>query len=762
MDVPNGESRTEVGPAGSPENGPGQDFSAVAESAPDILPTPVRPGLSTRPTDETNRIEALHRYQILDTPSEQDFDDIALLASHVCQASIALISLVDANRVWFKSHIGLPVKESPREHSFCAQGILQRDVFVVSDTETDPRFAEHPMMIGASRLRSYAGFPLVSAEGYAVGMLCVGDQTPRSHSPDQIAALKALSRQAVSQLELRRSLIDQHQANQKRNTLEATLYRKQAELTAIESGTKFGSWEMDLVNGGISLSSGMLNLIGRESSSGPSSLKEFSSLIHPDDAARFNQMMSQARSENRMHRLDFRFRHPDGSTRWFAWTSNQVMDEQNKRVRLAGTVQDITEQQRTTDRLHSYAQRLALVTESAQVGIWEWEIHSKLLRWDARTFSIYGQPVREYVTYDTWAAFVHPEDLLQTEQTLRRVITQTVQGTFGFRIIRSSDGAVRSLQAAAGISLEQHGQVTKVVGVLFDVTDRKQSECELEHLHRQLLEASRRGGMAKIATNVLHNVGNVLSSANISTNLVIDCLRNSKVPSMAKVAELLKEHDRDLGRFLESDPRGQQLPVYLSRLANHLLAERTTVTDELESLRQNIDHLKEIVTLQQNYAHACGVKEFIRLPQLIEDSLRMSDGALIRHGGIEIIREYEEVPPMNLEKHKVLQILINLVGNAKHACDESGRSDKHLTIRLARNGNRIAISVGDNGSGITADNLGRIFSHGFTTRTGGHGFGLHSGAIAAREMGGTLTVQSDGPDRGATFTLQLPIQTEEK
>jgi signal transduction histidine kinase len=144
----------------------------------------------------------------------------------------------------------------------------------------------------------------------------------------------------------------------------------------------------------------------------------------------------------------------------------------------------------------------------------------------------------------------------------------------------------------------------------------------------------------------------------------------------------------------------------------------------------------------------------------VEDSLRMNEGAMSRHG-VEVIRDFETVPPMNLEKHKILQILVNLLRNAKYACDDSGRADKRLSVRVANGDGWVRISVTDNGVGIPPENLTRIFNHGFTTRKEGHGFGLHSGALAAKEMGGSLNVQSEGPGQGAMFTLELPCSPQE-
>ena len=139
----------------------------------------------------------------------------------------------------------------------------------------------------------------------------------------------------------------------------------------------------------------------------------------------------------------------------------------------------------------------------------------------------------------------------------------------------------------------------------------------------------------------------------------------------------------------------------------------------------------------------------------MEDSLRLNAGAFARHG-VTLKREFGDVPPITVDKHKVLQILVNLVRNAKYACDESGRSDKLITLRIEGTAPECASRVIDNGIGIPAENMRRLFSHGFTTRKSGHGFGLHSGALAAQELGGTLRAESEGPGKGAAFILELP------
>jgi len=275
------------------------------------------------------------------------------------------------------------------------------------------------------------------------------------------------------------------------------------------------------------------------------------------------------------------------------------------------------------------------------------------------------------------------------------------------------------------------------------------------------MAASRQAGMAEVATNVLHNVGNILNSVNISASLVAERVKQSKAPAVSRIATLLQEKGPRLAEFIAEDERGRRIPEYLATLGEQLVTDQKMALQELASLRDNLEHIKDTVAMQQNYAKLCGVTETVQVVDLVEDSLRLNAGAFVRHG-VTLRREFGEVPPITVDKHKVLQILVNLVRNAKYACDESGRSDKLLTLRIEGAQNRVRISVIDNGIGIPAQNMSRIFTHGFTTRQSGHGFGLHSGALAAQDLGGSLRAVSDGPGCGAAFILELPCDPPEQ
>lgn len=303
---------------------------------------------------------------------------------------------------------------------------------------------------------------------------------------------------------------------------------------------------------------------------------------------------------------------------------------------------------------------------------------------------------------------------------------------------------------------DEQGEIIGTFGISKDITAAKETEIALERAQRALVDASRLAGMAEVATGVLHNVGNVLNSLNVSTSVIATGLKQTKLEHLAKISALLREHAENLGEFLTHDPRGRRIPEFLESLAQHSMTERDRLLKEAESLQKNVDHIKEIVSMQQAYATMVGIVEPLDPVELMEDSFRMNAGALIRHA-VTVVRKFEPVPRILAEKAKVLQILVNLIRNAKYAADDGGHDNKVITLEIRLTaGGRVQLIVADNGVGIPAENLTRIFAHGFTTRVGGHGFGLHSSANAAREMKGTLTVHSDGPGKGAQFTLELP------
>jgi ligand-binding sensor domain-containing protein/signal transduction histidine kinase len=292
-----------------------------------------------------------------------------------------------------------------------------------------------------------------------------------------------------------------------------------------------------------------------------------------------------------------------------------------------------------------------------------------------------------------------------------------------------------------------------------EVNAKERAHAELAQAQQHLMELSRLSGRAEVASGVLHNVGNVLNSMNIGASVMLRKARDLNIANLTAAIGILREHSHDLSRFVETDVRGQRVLPYLANAAADIESERQEIVNEAKALAHHIDHVKQIVLTHQDYAKAAALLETVPPSKMVEDALRMVESSLIRHS-IDVKLEIEELPEISVSKHKVLEILVNLLRNAKQAVCERNGPQREIRIRAVRHSaDRIRMEVHDSGVGLEPENLKRIFAHGFTTKSNGHGFGLHSSAIAAQQMHGSLWAESDGPGRGARFILELPVQS---
>jgi PAS domain S-box-containing protein len=447
----------------------------------------------------------------------------------------------------------------------------------------------------------------------------------------------------------------------------------------------------------------------------------------------------------------------DGKERWLRVTKGPLLGSGGTVIGSQGILLDVTERKEAEAQLASERHMLRALMDSSTDAIYFKDRESRFRRCSealASCFNLSGAKMAIGKSDFDFHGKDHAQQAFEDEREIMRtgrpIIGKSEKETW-------PDGRVTWALTSKMPLYDDHGAVIGTFGISKDITAIKEAEAKVDDLHKQLLHTSRQAGMAEVATSVLHNVGNVLNSVNVSASLLLDNTKKSNVNYLAKAVGLLNEHLADLGPYITQDPKGKQLPGYLARVSEQLTKEQQRTIAELESLRENIEHIKEIVAMQQNYAKVFGVAETVKVADLVEDALRMNVGALVRHE-VSLARDYAGVPALSVEKHKVLQILVNLIRNAKYACDDSGRKDKQITIKIFQQNEWICISVIDNGVGISPENRTRIFNHGFTTRKEGHGFGLHSGALAAMELGGTLTALSDGIAQGATFTLKLPLQ----
>lgn len=355
-----------------------------------------------------------------------------------------------------------------------------------------------------------------------------------------------------------------------------------------------------------------------------------------------------------------------------------------------------------------------------------------------------------------WDLKLHPQDSAKTIKTGHEMAARGEPYTLEYRMI-AADGRTVWIRES-GTVLVENGKPMALRGIFLDITQQKVDAEELDKLNRQLVDASRSAGMADVATGVLHNVGNVLNSVSVSATVVANRLRQSKVSKLSRVALMMRERNGHLAEYLTADPKGKLIPEFISTVSDELAGEQRELIGKMEMVGQHIEHIKEIVAMQQSYAKVSGAFENLPVRELVEDAIRINATAFERHH-IELVREFgSNIPPVCVDRHKFLQIFINLLRNAKHAVEEVKEEERRLIIRVdADSPDWVKLVVIDNGIGIPPENLNKIFNHGFTTKKDGHGFGLHSGANAAKEMGGKLTGFSQGPGRGAEFTLLLPV-----
>ncbi len=430
--------------------------------------------------------------------------------------------------------------------------------------------------------------------------------------------------------------------------------------------------------------------------------------------------------------------------------------------RTADLTREIAEHRKARESLSKSQAQLAQAQKIARLGSWEWDIVEDKVNWSDETCRLYGlQPDQAASSMERCWERLHPDDLSKVTEAFDASV-RTHQPFVSDHRVLLPDGAERIMHGHAEVMTDGNGKAVKMIGTVRDITESKRAEEAFEKLHKQLVETSRQAGMAEVATGVLHNVGNVLNSVNVSATLIAEKVRASEVSNLPKICELLHNHANHLGTFMTSDPQGKLVPGFLTILAGHLATEQGFLLHELSSLQKSVEHIKEIVSMQQSYAKVSGILETLSITELIEDALRLNAAILEKHG-VQLTRQFVDVPPLCVDRHKVLQILVNLIRNSVSALNERVPGERWLALQIAHAKNDgVTIAVTDNGVGIWAENLTRMFGHGFTTKRNGHGFGLHSGALAAKQMGGTLSVRSEGPGKGATFILQLPRTPENK
>lgn len=415
---------------------------------------------------------------------------------------------------------------------------------------------------------------------------------------------------------------------------------------------------------------------------------------------------------------------------------------------------------RETNELNEKLERAQRI---AHLGYWTYDKVSGVITWSNEMYVMFGVKLDQSIpTYDELIERIDPED--------RNILNILLERAFATGENYELEAKIKTFQneyrwcyfVGNPHKNADRSPITFISGIGMDITARKLAEFELHKLNQQLLSSARRAGMSEVATSILHNVGNILNSVNVSVGLIQKAIVDLDISSLFAVIQLMNEHIDDLKNFMTNDPKGKLLPEYMNEAKIHIAKQIADANHEIIRLTDNVKHIKNIVAMQGTLSGASGLMEEVSIADIINSAVEIN-AASMNKKDISLKIDCRESVVLITDKNKIMQILVNLIQNAKDALIFSSTHEpKMITVKMEKTQDEVHIVVEDNGIGIAKENLTKIFSFGFTTKQKGHGFGLHSSALLAKELGGSLHAESNGIGSGSRFILDLPLITEKE
>ncbi len=407
--------------------------------------------------------------------------------------------------------------------------------------------------------------------------------------------------------------------------------------------------------------------------------------------------------------------------------------------------------------------RLKEAQQIAKIGYFSYELESNKTYYSDEFYTLFGIPVNTPPpTFEQILMMVYKDDRDNFTRDFARSQKELTVIENEFRL-KTPKNPYRWYHLIFYPVLDVDKKVQKITGIAMDINNRKQAEENIALLNQQLVASARKAGMADVATSILHNVGNILNSANVGLSLIEESFNQSIIKKVISVFQMLETNKNNLNQFLTEDQKGKLILPYLISIAQNLESEHQSQHSEIINLTTHLNHIREIIDMQQNISGKSVLIEPISIKDMIETALKMSTH---KSGDKTILIEqsYETQDSFHTDKSKLLQILVNLIQNAKDAILSNSKSnDKKIRIKVKKQNNEmLKLYISDSGIGVASEDKVKIFSFGFTKKEGGHGYGLHASALFAKELGGSLELESEGVGKGATFILSLPFHTPEK
>ncbi len=650
--------------------------------------------------EESDRLKALEAYDILDTPLEKDFDDIARVAALVLKMPISVVNFIAEKRQWFKAEVGLGVRETPLDVAICTHAILQRGLFVVPDTTLDERFRDNPLVTGEPHLRFYAGALLETPEGLPLGTMCVLDYQPREFSEQEGFVLQSLARQVMTQLELRRALRERNKSDERLRL-------------ALDSSGFVGTYDWDIVNDRVYADKRFAAIFGGEPfwTTEGAPVADYLHSIHPDDRERVRERIESAMAGDGFFREEYRLVQKDGSVRWIEAIGRCRFDAAHRPLRFPGVGVEITDRKVAEEKIRDAAARFRFLAESMPQKIFTAKASGEVDYFNHQWMEFTGYTFEEIRDWG-WTRFIHPDDL---EENLRRW-KESVEKKSVFEMenrFRRRDGVYRWHLSRAHPMRGRDGELMMWIGSNTDIDDQRRASDVLE---KTVVERT-----AKLQSTVEELEA---FSYSISHDM------RAPLRAMSGFAEILRE---DYGSQLDDEGRS-----YLERIA--------TASGRMDELIRDVLSFSQISRTEIRLER---VETDPLLREIIESYPNLASASLE-------VRITGPLPPVLAHEAALTQCLSNILGNAVKFVRPGEKP--RVEIWAEQTGDRVKLWFRDNGIGIDAHEQERIFKifHRANRSQEGTGIGLAIVKKAMERMEGSVGVVSQ-PGAGASFWLDLKL-----